>query len=312
MSEFGQFTALPGVVSRRGASESELAAFEARTGLALPLEVRQFYQHTNGLEIDRGARLRILNLDEVADYVESFRQFGIPTVWGYFPFTDRNDSNPHCVCCDGPATGYVIRVNHDDTAHIEYRSLGTFFAAVRDVLQQPETDEDEGPSLWNLPQDFLPHTSDRIPEDVATAKRLLEFAGSLEAGSVERADAERWAITLFSVAEAEEVARLLDEGDEYRRREALAKLSQMNSPAATAALERHRREESEFTREVVRGLTEAGLTVAEVSGGCPRLEPGSVWLNVPMLFTDRRRPTILSEIVQRARELIALNTQNQQ
>lgn len=308
MSEFGRFTATPGVVSRRGASESELAAFEARTGLSLPLEVRQFYQHTNGMEIGHSARIRILNLEEVAHYVESFRRFGIPSAWGYFPFTDRNDSNPHCICCDGPVMGYVVRVNHDDIAGIEYRSLETFFAALRDVLQQPETDEDDRPSLWNLPQDFHPDTSDRIPEDVDTAKRLLEFADSLEVGSIERADAERWAITLFSEAEAEEVARLLDEGDEYRRGEAFAKLSRMSSPIAAAALRRHRQEESEFILEVVRTLRQAGLTVAEVSGGCPRLEPGCVWLNVPMFFTDRRSPTILADIVSRARELVALNT----
>ena len=310
MNEFGWFTALPGVVSTRGASESELAAFEARTGRMLPPEVRQLYQHTNGMEIGRGARIRILNLEEVSRYVESFRHFGIPSVWGYFPFTDRNDSNPHCVCCDGLAKGSVVRVNHDDIARIEYRSLAAFFTAVRDVLQQPEADEDDGPSLWNLPQDFYPDTSDRIPEDVDTAKRLLEFADSLEVGSIERADAERWAITLFSEAEAEEVARLLDEGDEYRRGEAFAKLSRMSSPIAAAAIQRDKQEESEFSRDVVRALKQAGLTVAEVSGGCPRLEPGCVWLNVPMFFTDRRSPTIFADIVNRARELIALNTRD--
>jgi hypothetical protein len=312
VNEIARFMALSGVAANPGATDAQLTAFETQTDLTLPSEVRQLYQHANGLVIDRGLRLRILSLEEVARYVESFQQFGIPTVWGYFPFTDRNDSNPHCVCCDGPARGYVVRVNHDDIAPIEYRSLGGFLTAVRDVLQQPETDEDEGPSLWNLPQDFHPDTSDRISEDVATAKRLLDFAGSLEEGSIERADAERWAITLFSEAEAEEVARLLDEGDEYRRREAVVKLSRMASPAAAAALQRHRREEDEFSRKVVQALEQAGLTVAEVSGGCPRLEPGCVWLNVPMFFTDRRRPAILSEIVQRSRELIALNTQNHQ
>lgn len=307
MSEFGRFTALPGVVSKGGASESELAAFEARTGLTLPLEVRQLYQHTNGMQIGRGARIRILNLEEVARYVESFRQFGIPSAWGYFPFTDRNDSNPHCVCCDGPAAGCVVRVNHDDIARIEYRGLSTFFVAMRDVLQQLETNEETGPSLWNLPQDFHPDTSDRTPEDVAIAKGLLEFASSLDVGSIEHADAERWAITLFSEVEAELVARLLNEGDEYRRGEALAKLSRMNSPVAVDAVQRHRREESEFTREVVRALRQAGLTVAEVSGGCPRLEPGCVWLNVPMFFSHRRSPTIFADIIRRARELVAIN-----
>jgi hypothetical protein len=71
----------------------------------------------------------------------------------------------------------------------------------------------------------------------------------------------------------------------------------------------NRREVGEFSRQVVNALKQAGLTVAEVKDGCPRIEPGHVWLNIPMFFTHRRSPTILADIVQRARELIALKTQ---
>src|SRR6185437_16696170 len=103
-------------------------------------------------------------------------------------------------------------------------------------------------------------------------RQLLAFAATLDEGSVERADAERWAITLFSENEAEEIARLLDTGDEYRRTEAVAKLSQMASPQARDAVQRHRREMSQFSRQVVDALRQAGLDVAEVRNGNPRLE----------------------------------------
>jgi hypothetical protein len=313
MADFTRFLELPGVARNRGALASEFDVFEAQTGLTLPPELRELYALSNGLVVNRGGRLVFHTLEEVANSAYNFEQFGIPRVWGYFPFTDCNDSNPHCVCCDGPAKGYVVCVNHDDIARIEFRSVGSFCAAICRVLEASAgTHEDggTGPSLWRLPQDFYPDTSDRTHEDVETARRLLAFAGTLEEGSIERADAERWAITLFSANEVAEVARLLDTGDEYRRNEAIAKLSALNSPQAQAAVQQHRQEMREFSRSVVDALRQGGVTVAEVSqDGSPRLEPGHVWLNLPMFFTRRRSQTILADVVQRARELIALNTQ---
>jgi hypothetical protein len=313
VNEFGQLTAIPGVVSSRGATDAEFDVFEAQTGLTLPADVRKFYQHTNGLTIDRGNRMRIHSLEEVANFVESFQQFGIPSTWGYFPFTDRNDSNPNCVCCEGPVTGYVVRVNHDDIAHIEYRSVGSFLAAVRNVLESPARAgrgrNGEAGSLRNLPQDFYPDTSDRTPEDVETAHGLLALAGSLGEGSVEQADAVRWAITLLSQNEVDEIARLLDTGDGYRREEAIAKLSPMTAPEAQAAIQRHRREMRGFVNRSVAALREAGIEVAEIQQDRARLEPGRIWFDLPAFFHRRHSPSASADLVQRARELIALRAQ---
>ena len=312
MSDWVRLLDMLGVTPNRGATDAQIDVFEAQTGLTLPPELRALYERSNGFTIKRRGLLRVHTLDEAANYAHALDQAGIPHVWGYFPLTDRNDSNPHCVCCAGPVAGYVVRVNHDDVAQIEYRSIDSLLAAIRGVLEAPGgTNSDEGPSLWRLPQEFHPDTSDRTPEDIATAHRLLAFAETLEEGSIERADAERWAITLFSEKEVAEVAHLLDTGDEYRRREALAKLSRMTAPDALAAVQQHRREMREFCRRVVDAIRDAGLTVAEVSQDeCPRIEPGHVWLNVPMFFTRRHSPTILADIVQRARELIAYKTQD--
>jgi SMI1/KNR4 family protein SUKH-1 len=80
-----------------GATAAELDAFEARMGLSLLPQLRAFYASTNGLTTDDvwpANRMKILPLAEVMPYVEGMRQYGIPQVWGYFPFTDCNDSNP--------------------------------------------------------------------------------------------------------------------------------------------------------------------------------------------------------------------------
>lgn len=309
MSDIENFLRLSGVVSQPGATEDAIAAFERRTSLTLLPELRRFYLFSDGLAIDCRGECRVNSLAEAEAYYNGFQQWGIPAQWGYFAFTDRNDSNPHCICCDGPAKGYVVRVNHDDAANIEYRSLDSFFAAVRRVIAPTQhAPGDEEPSLWNLPQDFSSGARERTAADVTTAHRLLACAKTLEEGSVERADAERWAITLFSDNEIDEIAGLLDSGDEYRREEAIGKLSQMASPQAQEVVQRYRREVNQFSRKAVDALKQAGLTVAEVRNGQPRLEPGGVWLNMPMFFTKRRRPTIFADIVQRASELIALKT----
>jgi hypothetical protein len=249
--------------------------------------------------------LELLPLNLVADYVEAFHSFGIPC-WGYFPFTDSNDSNPYCVCLAGPVAGYVVRVFHDDTAAIAYRSLRSF---LRTLLEVIATDE-EGAALWDLPHELRSDTIDRTPADVATARALLAFADTLEEGSVERADANRWALTLFSEAEIADGIRLLDTGDEYRRAEALQKLGAMTAPQATEAIRAHQRETRAFARAVAKALRDAGIEVSEATDTSVCAEPGRVHLNLPMFFTHRKRPTILEDVVKRTRELIAYKTGN--
>src|SRR5688572_9585470 len=100
MNDLRAFFHTVGATPNPGAAADELDAFEARTGLSLPPQVRAFYGATNGLTIESGGWMKILTLAEVMPYVEGevmpfvggVRHGGIPEVWGYFPFTDCNDS----------------------------------------------------------------------------------------------------------------------------------------------------------------------------------------------------------------------------
>ncbi len=310
MTEFVQLLNRGGVNANPGASGADFGAFERETGLVLTPDLRTMYSRANGVRINSRGALELLPLDRVASYVSSFHSFGTPSCWGYFPFTDLNDSNPHCVCLGGPVAGYVARVFHDDTAALEYRSVRSFVRTVLGVIDLGDevSEDDEGASLWSLSRELRPDTTDRTAADVATAHALLAFADALEPATVERADAERWAITLFSENQVAVVAQLLDTGDEYRRREAIQKLDAMTTPQAATAIQHHRTEMRTFVRQVADALGAAGLTV-EVRGESVRVEPGRVHLNVPTFFTRRRSPTIMADIVQRVRELIAHKTQ---
>jgi len=197
-----------------GATAAELDAFEARTGLSLPPQLRAFYGSTNGLTIDGGglrygsvrpaAWMKILTLAEVMPYVEGMRQYGIPQVWGYFPFTDCNDSNPYCVCCKGPLRNRVVHVFHDDVAELKFWDLDRFLDAVATAVASRGTGH---PRLDRLPGEYTSDREDRTEDEVRTGLELLRLAGGFT--DVEQHDALRFAIDLLSEGhEAARVAKL--------------------------------------------------------------------------------------------------------
>src|SRR5262249_31724577 len=121
-------------------------------------------------------------------------------------------------------------------------------------------------------------------------------------------DAYRWAVTLLGEGRVGEIAELLDEGDEYRRQDALARLRSLKSPEAAAAVQKYEREYKTFLSACAEELRRAGVPVAEIRDNSIRLESsGPLWLNMPMFYSQRRSPTFAADFVRRAKELLALN-----
>jgi SMI1 / KNR4 family (SUKH-1) len=262
MDDLRAFFHTVGAAPNPGATAAELDAFEARTGPSLPPQLRAFYKSTNGLTIGDGwpaARMKILPLAEVMPYVEGMRLCGIPQVWGYFPFTDCNDSNPYCVCCNGPLRNRVVHVFHDDVAALKFWNLGRFLDAVAAALVSKGEDH---PQVDRLPGEYTSDREDRTEDEVRTGLELLRLAHRLT--DVELHDALRFAIDLLSEGEVDEVARLLETGDEYTAREAAARLGVMKSPRAVDALRQYRRETARFVADCVAALRAAGLDVTDV------------------------------------------------
>jgi hypothetical protein len=311
MDDLRAFLRAVGAAPNPGATAAELGAFETRTGLSLPPQLRAFYGSTNGLTIDgNGSRfvsnmrpapwMKILPLAEVIPYVEGMRQFGIPQVWGYFPFTDCNDSNPYCVCCNEPLRNRVVHVFHDDVVRLKFWDLGRFLDAVAAAVVSKGEDQ---PELDMLPGEYTSDREDRTEDEVRTGLELLRLTDGL--ADVELHDALRFAIDLLSEGEVDEVVRLLETGDEYTAEEAAARLRAMKSPRAADALRRYRLETARFVADCAAALRAAGLDVRDVQEKTLRLEPGPVWLNLPVWFNRRREPGICDAVVRRAKELLA-------
>lgn len=125
MDSLDALAAVAGVELLPAATSEELRAFEKKQGLSLPTSVCSLYEQCNGLTIGPLA-VRFLALAEVEELLAGFRQTGITDRWGYFPFLEASDSNPHCVCCDGPILGHVVHVFHDDLARLDFRDLESF------------------------------------------------------------------------------------------------------------------------------------------------------------------------------------------
>jgi hypothetical protein len=310
MNDLRAFLHTVGATPNPGAAADELDVFEARTGLSLPPQVRAFYGATNGLTIESGGRMKILPLAEVMPYVEGevmpfvggVRHYGLPEVWGYFPFTDCNDSNPYCVCCNGPVRNRVVHVFHDDVPKLKFWDLGRFLDAVATAV----VSEGEGhPELDRLTGEYTSDRNDRTEDEVRTGLELLRLAEGLT--DVELHDALRFAIDLLSEREVDEVVRLLETGDEYTAEEAAARLRAMKSPRAADALRQYRRETARFVADCVAALRAAGLDVTDVRQDTACLKPGPVWLNFPVWFHRRREPGICDAVVRRAKELLAVN-----
>lgn len=283
------------VQPRPGATAEQIVAVESAAKLTLPDEVKAFYAASDGATVADGAS-KILSLAEALELAQGMASFGIPKRWRYFPLTDASDSNPYCVCCREPVQGWIAHVYHDDVATLQFRSFAGFLDALVTTL-----DGDE-PRLDELLHDFS--GSKRKKSDIATGNQLLALTKTGELGEVARADALRWSATLMGENQLDVLAKMLEEEDEYTRSDVVDQLRAMDTPAARELMERYRAEMRDFVTRCVEGLREAGIIVAQKEGDYGVRLGGRCSLNMPMMYTRRRSPTFMADLVKRAKEFL--------
>lgn len=307
MNDFRAFAQSDFVELQPGATASELSAFEARSGLSLPSQLRTFYQLSNGATVLQGEMI-ILSLAEALSQFRDMREYGVPQAWGYFPFADCNNSDPYCVCCSDPVRGRIVQVFHDDAAQLRFSNISRFLdatagaAAAIAVCTDPDRENVE--DLGRLDGEYV-HRLERTEDEVSTGLSLVQLADHLT--DVEMRDAQRFAIDLFSEAEIGKVIHLLETGNEYVVEKARARLETMRSPEASKALEQYDRETATFVSDCVAALRAAGLHVTDVRTHTACMSPGPLWLNFPIWFHRRHEAGIQDVVVRRAKELLALH-----
>ena len=238
-----------GVPSTSPVSTETLDSFEQTFAIQLPQRIRDIYAYSNGCMLGP-RRPQIVSIEVATKYAQAFARMGIPQRWGYFALTDNNDSNPYCVCCKPPLVGYVVKVSHDDSAEIKFRTVDDLLLAVRKGLREnPRWDLGYAESQFR--------GRDRTPEDIASGKQLIELAASLT--DVERADALRFGMWLLSDAHIADIAALLEDKDSYVREHAEGRLRSIGNAEAITAIDNLHKQQDEFANRCLVLLVNVGI-----------------------------------------------------
>lgn len=292
------------IARREPLSESEIVDVESKTGLSFPETYRTCYLTCDGGQAqDQRSALEILSLRAVLDYeviLDSARY-----IWGLAPFSENNDSNPICVCCRPPLTGYVVLVLHDDAPRLKFRSLDNFFKAAIDSVARGNFLD-----TFSLPSDF--DSPKRTQQDLAIARelvRLVKLDDSL--CDDERTHSLRFACDLFSDLEIDEMVALIEDGDEYVYEHVVKRLQRISDKKAETALAQLAKNYDEFIDRCANSLRLARIQTSIHSkhgSKSIRVDPGPIWLNMKMFFAIRNQPDFESYFLGRVKYLIEQNS----
>lgn len=284
------------------ATPTQIEVAESKLGTPLPKSVRKIYEIANGGKgRSEVSSLEIYSIANALKYARVPRFFDAP--WTLWPLIENNDSNPVCVCCAPPLTGYVVLMNHDDAPRLMYRSLENFFAAATAFVADGEYLD-----TAELASDF--ESPERTKQDLTAAKRLIALAKKRDALEDEvRTDALRFACDLLSDDDVEQLESLLA-FDLYEVEEhvsaRLARIKKTKGRRAGGTAKTKSPSET-FDSFVVRCgdiLTKAGFAanVVEMYGkNTIRLDPGPVWLNMPAFYQERKRADFDAYLIERVR-----------
>jgi cell wall assembly regulator SMI1 len=137
---------------RPGVDDAALDAYQARFGLALPIQFREIYRWRDGQDLGADARALVHNhmfmpLSESATSKELLdgmigADFDNPAWWrrGWVPFTLSFGGDHYCVDLEaeaGPTRGQIIDFWHDDpTRNVRAPSLAHWFRELVVAMEQ--------------------------------------------------------------------------------------------------------------------------------------------------------------------------------
>jgi hypothetical protein len=277
----------------QGVSEREICDAELATGLKFPSSYREFLSESNGGFFERQL-VKILSLKESLKYFNSLRDFGLTRTWGYLPILDAEDSNPWCLCCNSPLAGYIVWVMHDDAAQIKFRSIDSFFSAIE------RSDRNDAMLLDDLEGDFK--CGDRAVEDIEVARALVKNAPNYE--SVDRNDACRFAMWLFSEDNVDEMSRFLDDEDPFVARDALDRLKALKSLKAREAIQAVGKDLAGFVEKSVALLKQVGIQAQPENDSTVRVNHG-ILLDMKVFYAQRKAPEAEQKFIDRVKSFIA-------
>jgi SMI1 / KNR4 family (SUKH-1) len=282
---------------RAPAADGELSSIEAMLGVALPPLVRDWYRAADGgVARAPGSELTLHTLAEVRAW---FEQSPLAER-AQFPFASNNDSNPFCVCCNGPLLGYVVQMPHDDEPRLVFRAPAGFFHAAAAQLASEQQFEPH-----DLPSDF--DDPERTDRDVEAGRALVQQT----LASPMQEQAETSATLMFAadlLRDAVEIRAIAELGDEYVWQHVARRLQRLATPEAERELNAMHQVFDDFVETCAAQLRAVGF---DVSVHAPygrkglQINPYELGLNMEMFFARRLRPDCHQFMLERVRALTA-------
>lgn len=277
---------------RPGLSVGEIRDFETRTHLSLPPELREMYAISNGFLINK-LECELMSIERVEQYLNGFRICGITALWGYIPFTESNDSNPFCVLSYPLLKSYIARVYHDDLAEIKFRSLETFLTTLNS----------NATSLDHITSEF--ESSLRTDVDSKIAGELMLLSRTLSGSNY--IDAIRFALTLYSEKNLNEIQEAIQDTNTCVRDAALNKLRTIPTRKAFEILNRHSNDPLEFAKRCAALLKHSGINATVVHGRVIQINPNGRSIALDKIYSKRRDADCADLLLKVAKESLGEN-----
>lgn len=313
-SEFDRFLRVFNIEVAGFATSQQITEFEERLDFVMPPSLRACYEICNGGTARSSlSHLRLSSLQDAAEYDEAAGFIRSP--FGYFAIIDNNDSDPICVCCKSPLTGYVVQFCHDGGPRLLFRSLDGFFRAASDCVERGARFDPH-----SLETDF--DGPDRLAVDVEAAHQLIEMAKhntSLEHYQVSKS--LEFACDLLPDSDVGSLAGLLEIGDEYVRERVVSRLKQIPSEQARQCIANSDDDYAAFVERCYRLLVQEGMRASlQTQHGKPtiRIDPQfdmperlaltlgwPMWVGTQMFYPLRFRDDFDAYFLDRIRHLIA-------
>lgn len=273
---------------RVGAAPSAIARQGSVFQVRLPDEFVELWTLSDGMD---GDGIEVLSLAGIEKYAGVFAGG-----FGYVPFTDTNDSNPYCFCCDGPLRGVVAHVCHDDEPELVCRGLRRFLELVAESKEHDTVDRISGELSFDV--------ANRTDADLALSGALVLVAESMERDDEWRGTALRFAAQLLGSGHEKELAHVMAIGDEYTREAVRQRYTAVGTPEARRLLREDDDAYRKFLVDLRQAFEAAGVQTETDRREGFRLQLGRIGINFVKLYADCRRPGAMAEWVQRFKERI--------
>ena len=275
--------------SHRPPSAADVQRLAAATEAAIPEALRELWQRTDGLELTSLAA-HLLAPAEALRWIEN-DPMSIGWIGrGLLPFLDDHESNCLAVCLRDPLAFRVLHVPHDDGSRVLYRDLD---ACLQALVAAADSHTSASDFLFGTEGDYGPDAP-RSVEDQDAAKALL--------AGLHTVDEWNHAVRLLDESNIDEWRRLMETGH-FIRRDVIARMKTMRSPAIRALRSGGAETFDTFVTQFMQVLRDAGLPVG------PRHEDnvkiGDSWYTVEAFFHRRHIPNAMPRMINWIKDQLA-------